>query len=223
MSSKTINQLTNNYKNNSNSKVDIFLEKINSKNNSKIILEKYNKTEDESLDDLEKDLSELDSESDEIDKIDKIDKIDQIDQLDQMEQLEYELETKYNIGLPKNYGLKWSQNEISIIFEKLKKGEIKDLTESNNCIKKIAKKLNRSVGGVYVIIKKTIFDKYINGQESESISNEFNITFQSVKSIIKSFISFDSDNTINLLEKENKLLKLKIENVKLKKELKELS
>jgi hypothetical protein len=176
MSSKTINQLTNNSKNNSNSKVDIFLEKINSKNKSKIIVEKYNKTENESSDDLEKDLSEFDSESSEI------------EQLDQLDKLEYELETKYNGGLPKNYGSKWTQNEISIIFDKLKKGEMKDLTESNNYIKKIAKKLNRSVGGVYVIIKKTIFDKYLNGQDPQSISNEFNITFQSVKSIIKSFI-----------------------------------
>ncbi len=100
---------------------------------------------------------------------------------------------------------------------------MKDLVESNNFIKKIAKKLNRSVGGVYVIIKKTIFDKYLNGQDPESISNEFNITFQSVKSIIKSFISFDSDKTISLLEKENKLLELKINNIKLKKELKELT
>ena len=223
MSGETINQLTNNYKKNSNSKVDIFLEKINSKNKSKIILEKYNKTEYESSDDLEKDLSELDSESSQINQLEQKEDSDQMDQMDQMDELEHELETKYNIGLPKNYGSKWSQNEISIIFEKLKKGEIKDLTESNNYIKNIAKKLNRSVGGVYVIIKKTIFDKYLNGQEPESISNEFNITFQSVKSIIKSFISFDSDNTIGLLEKENKLLKLKIENIKLKKELKELS
>jgi len=74
-----------------------------------------------------------------------------------------------------------------------------------------------------VIIKKTIFDKYLNGHDPESISNEFNITFQSVKSIIKSFITKDSDITINLLEKENKLLKLKIENIKLKKELKLLN
>ena len=84
---------------------------------------------------------------------------------------------------------------------------------------------NSYVNGGVLILKPSlkIFDKYLNGQEPESISNEFNITFQSVKSIIKSFISFDSDNTIYLLEKENKLLKLKIENIKLKKELRELS
>ncbi len=209
MSSNTNNKLSsnlNNSKKNYSSKVNAFLDKINSKNKTKIILEKYNDDEvDENESNLEKELSDINSNS------------------SQIEELEYELETKYNTGLPKNYGSKWSQNEISYIFEKLKKGDLKDLTESSEVIKKIAKKLNRSVGGVYVIIKKTIFDKYLNGYDPESISNEFNITFQSVKSIIKSFITKDSDITINLLEKENKLLKLKIENIKLKKELKLLN
>ena len=105
----------------------------------------------------------------------------------------------------------------------LVKGKISDLSGSDNQIIKLSKKLNRSVGGVLMQIKKIIFDKYIGGMEPELISNELSISFMTIKSIIKNYLLKDTDSTINLLEKENKLLRLKIENIKLKKELNSLN
>ena len=97
------------------------------------------------------------------------------------------------------------------------------MAESDKTVRKIAKKLNRSTGGVYVLVKKNVFEKYIEGQEPEQIASKLNLTFKSVRLMIKSFILFNSDNMIGLLEKENKLLELKINNIKLKKELYELN
>lgn len=183
--------------------------KINSKQGSKILV--TNKLEEN--EDLDLDLSldanansESDSESDEDNLI--------------------KLEKGYNLGYPKNYGSKWSDNEIQKVLNMLKKSGVKDLVdsyESNMVIKKIANKLNRSIGGVYILIKKTIFEKYLNGQDSESIGYELNLSCKDVKSIVKLYLDKDSDKIINLLEKENKLLRLKIDNIKLKKELIEIS
>ena len=50
-----------------------------------------------------------------------------------------------------------------------------------------------------------------------------NIIYKNVKSIIKIYLDNNCDNEINILEKENKLLKLKIENFKLRSELKEIN
>lgn len=198
-------------------KVSDLLNKINIKSKSKIILEKYDS------DDENRDLSNNES----LDQIsesetDQIDKIEQLEQLDQMDELEKELELKYCKNLPKNYGSKWTETEIQIVLDKIKKGEPKDLTEYDSTIKKLAKKLSRTTGGVFTMLKKIVFEKYLNGQNPEIIGTELNITFRSVKSIIKIFLIYDSDDTINLLEKENKLLKLKIDNIKLKKELNSL-
>lgn len=183
--------------------LDNFLDKINSKQKSKIIFEKYSNIPD-LVSDLESDL-EISSDSEEI------------------SQLESELEKNFNQELPKNYGSKWSGQEISMVLTILAEGEISDLSESNNKIKQLSKKLNRSIGGVIMQIKKIIFDKYLNGIDPESIANELSIQFIIVKSIIKNYLLKDTDTTINLLEKENKLLTLKIENIKLKKELEKLT
>ena len=59
--------------------------------------------------------------------------------------------------------------------------------------------------------------------EPDTIAQELSISFMTIKSIIKNYLLKDTDSTINLLEKENKLLTLKIENIKLKKELEKLT
>jgi len=205
----------------SSNNLDNFLDKINSKKKSNLIFEKY----DGNISNKSNKSNGSDElvESTESDESDKSDKSDELVESEEIDELEKELETNISNGLPKKFGTKWLEEEISTVLVMLKKHKIKDLTESNKTIIRIADKLNRSVGGVFGIIKKTVSDRYINGEEIEEIANELNLTFQTVKSIIKSYLIKDSDNIINLLEKENKLLKLKIENIKLKKELKEIN
>ena len=211
MNSKAINNLNNLNNSNYSNNLDNFLDKINSKqkskSKSKIIFEKYSdipgvENNIESDLDLE---TESESESEEI------------------TQLESELEKSFNQDLPKNYGSKWTPEEITMISKILARGKISDLAGSDNQIIKLSKKLNRSVGGVLMQIKKIIFDKYIGGMNPESISQELSISFMTIKSIIKNYLLKDTDSTINLLEKENKLLTLKIENLKLKKQFEKLT
>lgn len=119
-------------------------------------------------------------------------------------------------NLPTNYGLKWSDDE--------KKTLLKMLKESVNeiDISKIALTLGRSEGGVKGEIKKIIITKYMNGENAEDIGKELNIIYKNVKSIIKLYLEKDVDMEINNLEKENKLLKLKMENIELRKNLKKM-
>ena len=205
----------------SSNNLDNFLDKINSKKKSNLIFEKY----DGNISNKSNKSNGSDElvESTESDELVESEEMDELVESEEIDELEKELETNISNGLPKKFGTKWLEEEISIVLVMLKKHKIKDLTESNKTIIRIADKLNRSVGGVFGIIKKTVSDRYINGEEIEEIANELNLTFQTVKSIIKSYLIKDSDNIINLLEKENKLLKLKIENIKLKKELKEIN
>ena len=182
----------------SSNNLDNFLDKINSKKKSNLIFEKYDGN-----------ISNKFNGSDELVESEESVKSDESDELvesEQIDELERELESNISNGLPKKFGTKWLEEEISTVLVMLKKHKIKDLTESNKTIIRIADKLNRSVGGVFGIIKKTVSDRYINGEEIEEIANELNLTFQTVKSIIKSYLIKDSDNIINLLEKENKLL-----------------
>jgi hypothetical protein len=161
------------------------------------------------------------------------------------DKLEEEFETKSltkdiiisNKNLPTNYGNKWTEEEKNILIKMLK-GSTKivsdDDSSSNNkiilddstirdkIIIKIANKLGRTEGGVKGEIKKIVFDKYMKGEDAESISKELNLVFKSVKSIIKIYLEKECDIEINNLEKENKLLKLKIENINLRNELKNM-
>jgi hypothetical protein len=141
--------------------------------------------------------------------------------------------------VPKKYGSKWTdddRNELtkmlsssSKIMFNLDSNENKtNIFEyspgSNNdgdiLIKKIAKALDRTEGGIRAEIKKIIFDKYIRGETTEKISETLNLTYKNVKSTIKMQLDKECDNEILILEKENKLLSLKIENKKLKSKLK---
>jgi hypothetical protein len=63
----------------------------------------------------------------------------------------------------------------------------------------------------------------MNCNDQSQISSELNLPLKSVKSIIKIFIDKECENEIKILEKENKLLKLKIENYNLRKELKKIN
>ena len=114
---------------------------------------------------------------------------------------------------PVNYGAKWTEDERTLVIKYLKRSEE---------IETIAGKLNRSIGGVDAEIQKIVYNKHKDGVLAEDISNELNLTFASVQSIIKNMTRKYADQEIAYLEKENKLILLKIENLKLQQELKML-
>jgi hypothetical protein len=120
---------------------------------------------------------------------------------------------------PENFGNKWSDQDKQILISMLKDITNRDL-DTNIC--NIANKLKRTEGGVKGEIKKIIMDKYLQGESAEDIANNLNILYRNVKSIIKIYLDKDADNEIINLSKENKLLKLKIENLELRKHLKNL-
>jgi IS30 family transposase len=107
-------------------------------------------------------------------------------------------------------GSKWTDEERKRLVKLLKNSYDVDV---------IANKLNRSEGGVKAEIKKIVYAKYIEGNDAEAISKELNIVYNNVKSMIKVSIDKECENDINNLEKENKLLRLKIENIRLHKKL----
>lgn len=114
------------------------------------------------------------------------------------------------INMPSNYGNKWSDEERKRLIKLLKNSYDIDV---------IATKLNRSEGGIKAEIKKIVYAKYTEGIDAEGISKELNIVYNNVKSMIKVSIDQECENDINNLEKENKLLRLKIENIRLHKKL----
>jgi len=121
---------------------------------------------------------------------------------------EFESDVKEN--MPSNYGNKWTDEERKRLVKLLKNSYDIDI---------IANKLNRSEGGIKAEIKKIVYAKYTEGNDAEAISKEFNIVYNNVKSMIKVSIDKECENDINNLEKENKLLRLKIENIRLHKKL----
>lgn len=138
------------------------------------------------------------------------------------EDLEKEFEQEINQKQPPNYGNKWDDADKERLIKLLNKYNIKSLDE-NEKINKIAKKLERTVGGIKYEIKRIIYEKYFRGIDAENISKEFNLSYRDIKFIIRNYIEKDSDKDILMLERENKILRLKIENFKLKKELKEIN
>jgi IS30 family transposase len=121
---------------------------------------------------------------------------------------EFESDVKEN--MPSNYGNKWTDEERKRLVKLLKNSYDIDI---------IANKLNRSEGGIKAEIKKIVYAKYTEGNDAEAISKELNIVYNNVKSMIKVSIDKECENDINNLEKENKLLRLKIENIRLHKKL----
>lgn len=117
-------------------------------------------------------------------------------------------------SVPKNYGNKWSDEDKNILMQFLKQNKSKEVDYLE-----IANKLGRSEGGVKGEVKKMIIARYLNGEEADNIALDMNIQYKFVKIIIKSYIDNEIDNDISSLEKENKLLKLKMENMELRKNI----
>ncbi len=137
------------------------------------------------------------------------------------EELEMELESKSI--LPKNFGNKWTEKDKKKLLSYLTDSKSNISFQSDDpLIIKLATKFSRSVGGIKAEIRRIVFEKYMSGFDIENISFELNIIYRDVKQIIKLHLEKESENEISLLEKENKLLKLRIENIKLRKELNQI-
>ncbi len=189
--------------------IDINTKKLN-KNYKKSIYNKSTKIVDSDSDFESCTESEKDEEKDE-------------EQDEDYDNLEKELENKYKKNYPKNYGSKWSEKDKNKLLEQLINCKYIIYFDSDDVmINKLAIKLKRSIGGIKAEIRRVVFEQYMEGIDAEAISKKFNIIFRDVKQIIRLHLEKESENEINLLEKENKLLKLRIENAKLRDELKNI-
>ena len=148
-------------------------------------------------------------------ELSELSELSELDELDELDNVKINKYFDSNDKLPINYGNKWTNEEKESLILMLKK--TKNLESE---IIKIANSLGRSVGGIRGEIKKMIMQKYLNGDSIEIICNELNLLYRNVKSIIKIYLDKEADIEINNLEKENKLLKLKIENYDLRNKLK---
>lgn len=131
--------------------------------------------------------------------------------------LEKELSDKNDELMPKNFGNRWSTEDKKQLIELLKNNTNKEIDYAD-----IALKLGRSEGGVKGEVKKMIITRYLNGEEAENIGLDMNVKYKFIKILLKSYIENEIDSDINNLEKENKLLKLKIENMELRKNIYQL-
>ena len=120
---------------------------------------------------------------------------------------------------PMNYGNKWTSKEKKELLKMLKNQKISIDDDSDLYLNDIAKYLGRTEGGIKGEVKKIVFERYISGIEPENICKELNISLKNIRSLIKLHLEKDCDIEISNLEKENQLLKLKIENRKLREKL----
>jgi hypothetical protein len=127
--------------------------------------------------------------------------------------IDIEIKKKLHI----NYGNKWTEEERMELINMLKSSNNDEMD-----IEGIAKKLGRSQGGIKGEIKKMIVARYMMGDEVNKISKELGVGIRSVKNILKYYFEKESEIEARGLEGENRLIKLKIENLKLRRELKEL-
>ena len=160
------------------------------------------------------------------DNIDNFDDINTLHDEIEIEKLENELYAKtHSINHPKNYGNLWNDEERKIILNHLKKNSNFNNSSlyDDEIILKIAKKTERSEVGVKEEIKKMIFNDYIEKFYSlTQLSIKYNIPESNIKILIKIYLEKYGKKCIYPIEIENRILKCKIENIKLKKELKEL-
>jgi len=126
-----------------------------------------------------------------------------------------EIELKKKIHM--NFGNKWTEEERNELINMLKEFNNKELD-----IEQIAKKLGRSQGGIKAEIKKMIINKYMQGDDLNKISKELFLEYRFVRNILKYYFEKESEIDTKSLENENKLIKAKIENLKLRKELKDI-
>ena len=145
----------------------------------------------------------------------------------ELEKLENELYTKSHMrkNYPKNYGNLWNDDERKIILSNLKKNNYINNPNLYDelVIEKIAKKTERSEYGVKEEIKKMIFNDYIYNLYSYcELANKYYTPEHNIKLLIRIYIEKYGKKILYPIEIENKILKYQIENIKLKKELKEL-
>jgi hypothetical protein len=168
----------------------------------------------------------MDGNTKELDELEKLDKLVlepktfyKSKLIEETNDLYDELENASSVSLkPKNYGNKWTDDDKKQLLDFLKKGKNQEINYSE-----IADKLGRSEGGIKGEIKKMIMTRYLNGAEADIIATELNIQYKFVKIIIKTYIDNEIVNDINNLEKENKFLKLKMENIELRKMIAKLN
>lgn len=115
---------------------------------------------------------------------------------------------------PSKFGCKWTSDEKEYLYNNIKKEQMDDV------IIDIANKLSRTEGGVRCELRKKIIELYLTGEDDESISDNYNIELLFVRKIIKMYLEKNAENDLIILERENKLLKLRLENAKLQNELK---
>lgn len=125
---------------------------------------------------------------------------------------------------PTKYGTAWLEEDRIKLIEIIhnhnnKHDKNKHFIENTKLMNKLVKNLERSEGGIKSEIKKIIFNKYLDGNTFESISKEFNTNPSIIISLYNQYLDKNSDKKIDLLEKENKILKLRLENKKLLDEL----
>jgi len=128
------------------------------------------------------------------------------------------LDNDTNENVPKNYGNKWSDEDKKQLIDFLKQNNNKEIDYLS-----IADKLGRSEGGIKGEVKKMIITRYLSGEEADIITLDLNVQYKFVKMLIRSYIDNEIDNEIVSLEKENKFLKLKMENMELRNNIFNLS
>lgn len=129
------------------------------------------------------------------------------------------------LSYPKNHGNYWSELEREFILKSLSHSNI---TNSSNFfddanIEKISKKIERSEYAVREEIKKMIFNEFIKGIDCDEIAIKFNMPIQNIKLLYRNYIDKHGKKFIENIRMENKILKLQIENLKLKKELRDFN
>lgn len=153
--------------------------------------------------------------------------IEDNEQIDILEK-EFTLKSKLNLqSYPKNYGNLWTEKERKKILKSLGKNNHDINKESdlfdNQVISDIARLIERTEYGVKEEIKKMIFNDYLKGFDYKEIGEKFNIPESNIKMLIKIYLDKNGKKIINQIETENKILQLHIDNVQLKKKIKELN
>ena len=141
-----------------------------------------------------------------------------------LENYNKELSNKSITTKPKNYGNLWNDKERNKIIKYLLKNKFDTNCElfNESTIYTISKKLERTEYAVKEELKKMIYNQYLAEFNYEKISKKFNMPVNNIKLIIKLYVDKNAKKIINQIEDENKILKLRIENIKLKKELDKL-
>lgn len=148
--------------------------------------------------------------------------IEQIEEIDEIKQIRL-INTPNEY--PKNYGNIWRDDERKKILKFLENNNYEDIFGifDEKIINNISKTLGRTEYAIQEEIKKMVYNEYISGYSHEIISKKFNIPIPNIKIILKLYIEKYHSKIINQLEIENKLMKLKLENIKLRKELEEIN